>query len=471
LLFLRTKKKSPSNARRRVLPPAHSFLLLFIVYFLFVSIFGYLATAASSGGVLICHCSSLLHLKIQHPIATRRQQPTIPPNIPPNRGSSESPALIFDDKESSIFSVWVFDNFFLRVFFFGVAMVSGVSETTRTILYSVCIVGLWFPLAWLIGAILVMKSLTVAPTSQLKSGMHLSFGLVLLLLVVFCVAAVVSATTVEKWEMVGPFSLMSAEWMLNLKLISGFLLSLYALCGLLFVMFADATFRSVLGPVVNDLRSPLCLRGVHLGLNISGMCLPMPLFSLIGIPITLHQINVMRRAGRVAGWFTTTMVAGILSFLSIVAYCLFIIIAGSLKSPYQRLDFEATAREKARMGCFNRTEATGMFTTTSSSNDMHTLSHDPLPIFVDNCPDLNVQKQVPLLEDFVPVTALVVIVVVFNIVFIALADRIILQEIAPPRKVVRKCASCNTDIQFIARGGKPTFVKCYKCGTLAHFSD
>jgi uncharacterized membrane protein YidH (DUF202 family) len=232
-------------------------------------------------------------------------------------------------------------------------MVTGVRESTRTLLYSTCIFGLWVPIVWLVGAVLVVRELRVAPPSTYKRGMHVSFGLVLSLLALFGVAAAIAGVSVQRFiEIAMVYAVQNPQWQLNLKIISGFLLSPLRDWCLLFVAFADATFRSTLGPVVNELHAPLFLRGVHLGLNISGMLLPMPLFSMVGIPVTLRQISAMRRKGGAPACFTSTWVCGILAFVSIVAVFLFIVIGGSMPSGQKREDFAATQLAKLEMGCF-----------------------------------------------------------------------------------------------------------------------
>lgn len=236
-------------------------------------------------------------------------------------------------------------------------MVSGVRELTRTLLYATCIFGLWFPIVWLVGAVWVMRTLRVAPPSDYKRGMHVSFGLVLFMLVAFAIAAAVAGITVPTFEMIPgaplPFDFASSvndRWHLNLQIISGFMLTLYAMCGLVFVAFADATFRSTAGPVVNELRSPRFLRGVHLGLNLSGMLLPMPLFSLVGIPITLYRIRAMRQQNTGVAVF----VFGVLTFVAMVAFTLLVIVGALMPTAENRTDDNATTRAKVEMGCFNR---------------------------------------------------------------------------------------------------------------------
>jgi hypothetical protein len=115
----------------------------------------------------------------------------------------------------------------------------------------------------------------------------------------------------------------------NLKAISGVLLALYGLCGGLFIAFADVTFRSMHGPLDSSLDSPLFLRGVHLGLNLAGTFTLMPLFSFVGIPVTLLSLRKLKMHS--SGLFTASKVFGILSFVLLAASVLLLIVAGSIR--------------------------------------------------------------------------------------------------------------------------------------------
>lgn len=296
--------------------------------------------------------------------------------------------------------------------------------------------------------------------------MHVSFGLTLFILLLFgVVAAIVSVSVPRRIEIPVEDSFVGVEneqWHLNLKIVAGLLLILYAIGGLSFVAFADATFRSALGPVVNELQSPLFLRGVHLGLNISGMLLPMPLFSLVGIPTSIYQLRVWRRNGGAAAGFTATWVCGTLAFVSIVAFVIFVIVAGSRPSG-SRQNEVLTALAKIENGCFNRT--TRQTFATASTNTIV----EPL---VDRCPLLTVSEPVSWLLLNPILFAIIIVPAVFNLAFLILGDRVILREISPPKKVVRVCTECSNRIQYVSKGSqKPTCVKCHKCGVIRTFED
>jgi len=238
-----------------------------------------------------------------------------------------------------------------------------------------------------------------------------------------------------------------------MQIISGFMLTLYAMCGLAFVAFADATFRSTAGPVVNELRSPRFLRGVHLGLNLSGMLLPMPLFSLVGIPITLYRIRAMRQQNTGVAVY----VFGVLTFVAMFAFTLLVIVGASMPTAEIRRDDNATTRAKVEMGCFRQPSST--------EPEM------AAPFPVDNCPEFAIVRPIRWLALNAIVLASYIVPFVLNIAFVALADRIILREIAPPGKVVQTCTHCKSRIQFISKGSQTLcLVKCHKCGELDHYS-
>jgi hypothetical protein len=212
-----------------------------------------------------------------------------------------------------------------------------------------------------------------------------------------------------------------------------------------FVVFADATFRSTVGQVVNQLRSPLFLRGVHLCLNIAGMFMPMPLFSLVGIPVTLHQLRVMRQK-RGARTIAAVWVCGVLSFVSLVAFCLFVIVAGSVVVPGRfGYDDVATARAKVEAGCFRNGSSADSFPEPQLPV-MRPNSNETEPelatILIDNCPHIEVRYPVSWLSQdpvFIAVVFIAAVLVqnAWHIAFVVLGDRIILREIvAVSAKVV-----------------------------------
>jgi hypothetical protein len=193
--------------------------------------------------------------------------------------------------------------------------------------------GLWIPVLFFIAAPIIAVQLSSAPSSGYKKAMVAFAILTPITLVIYIIAMVAYAVDgaphyryygLVAYNPYNPYAIYAA----NLSVISGVVLSFYALFGSLFIMFADITFRSAKGPLDSSLSSPLYLRGVNLGLNLAGMFLLMPLFSFVGIPLTLHQLRKIRQHN--SGMFVSSYVFGILSFVSLAAIVLLLIIAGSL---------------------------------------------------------------------------------------------------------------------------------------------
>jgi hypothetical protein len=221
-------------------------------------------------------------------------------------------------------------DFFLDLFLLG----NQTSDSlTGAHLYS----GLWIPVLFFIAAPIIAVQLSSAPSSGYKKAMVAFAILTPITLVIYIIAMVAYSVDGAPYyryygDMVAimaynPYNAY-AIYAANLSVISGVVLSFYALFGCLFIMFADITFRSAKGPLDSSLSSPLYLRGVNLGLNLAGMFLLMPLFSFVGIPITLHQLRKIRQHN--SGMFVSSYVFGILSFVSLAVIVLLLIIAGSL---------------------------------------------------------------------------------------------------------------------------------------------
>lgn len=64
------------------------------------------------------------------------------------------------------------------------------SESIRTLLFTLCLVGLWLPPLWLVGAVVTVRALRDAPASWHKRGMWATVVLVPVWLLLFVVAMV-----------------------------------------------------------------------------------------------------------------------------------------------------------------------------------------------------------------------------------------------------------------------------------------
>ncbi len=189
-------------------------------------------------------------------------------------------------------------------------------EEPRTVLFACCFLGLWIPPMWLAAGIVVALRLKDAPASAYKSSMTVFLVLTPVFFVVFIISTILAPRDVS--------------------ISAGITLSFYAVSGSLFIMFADMTFRSKYGPVTTDLTSPLNLRGVHLGLNLAGLFLLMPLFSFVGIPLVLHHLRKLKSHS--SALFVSSYVFGILSFVTLSAAMLLLFSVASLP-PREFFDF------------------------------------------------------------------------------------------------------------------------------------
>jgi hypothetical protein len=281
-------------------------------------------------------------------------------------------------------------------------------------------------------------------------------------------------------------------------------IKIYALFGCLFIMFADKTFRSMQGPVTSDLNSPLYLRGVHLGLNLAGMFLMMPLFQFIGIPLVLHKLRKIRSHS--SALFASSNVFGILSFITLVIIVLLLLIAGSLPDPttvWNRAHPELRYFEDCRV--VKRPTTTS--TTMSELSTVATLVSDAWtgwgtlepeetqycryysrPAIEDQEFGVERDRHVSVLErDVGAITTLIVVSVfhwIFSLVFIGVADALILKAIGEPNGsvaqtpahlhggvvLVHPCPNCEAPLQFV-RTGPTTQVQCYKCSSVCEFQS
>jgi hypothetical protein len=89
--------------------------------------------------------------------------------------------------------------------------------------------------------------------------------------------------------------------------------------GCMYIACADITLRSMYRVPADSgwrLSSPICLRGVHLGLNLAGMFLLMPI-SFVGISIVLYKIEKFRDISR--RLFNYASALALLSLMLLVA--------------------------------------------------------------------------------------------------------------------------------------------------------
>jgi hypothetical protein len=286
---------------------------------------------------------------------------------------------------------------------------------------------------------------------------------------------------------------------MNLETIAGVLLTLYGLCGCLFIAFADITFRSMQGPLTWSLDSPLFLRGVNLGLNLAGTFTLMPLFAFVGIPVTL--VNLRKIKLHSPGLFAASNVFGILSFLFLAAIVLLLIIAGSIREPYQSfVSYNGTvckpAFEEKPDTTTEMTSTIAMtlagISTLSTSIATETWSGWPTERWNPTPPLTNCWGGQPMYETryesgltefsaWITLLSLALFQCIFHFLFVGFADTLILKAIgdkgtaggvaggvAASGQLVHPCPSCSSPLQFV-RTGPTTQVQCYKCQAVVEF--
>jgi hypothetical protein len=384
--------------------------------------------------------------------------------------------------------------------------------------------GLWIPVIWLVGSIMVAVQLKPAPPSKHKRWMMAFLVLTPLALVLFIAVmagygidgAPSYTSTYVDWDADPERARLESErasaafeaarmvFETNLEAISGVLLTVYGLCGCLFIAFADITFRSMQGPLTWSLGSPLFLRGVHLGLNLAGMFTLMPLFSFVGIPATL--LNLRKIKTHSPGLFTASNVFGILSFVFLTAIVLLLIIAGSIRGrsyqtfvgsgtvckpdfPDQQFDTTTdttwTIATTLAETALTTSIGTWPVATTAPWSDSPTES--PTPPWTRCYPgepiyETRTESGLTEFPAWITLLTLTLFQWIFNFLFIGFADTLILKAIGgkggaaggvaggvvASSQLVHPCPSCSSPLQFV-RTGPTTQVQCYKCQAVVEF--
>jgi hypothetical protein len=168
---------------------------------------------------------------------------------------------------------------------------------------------------WFVGALVFVMQMMAAPPSGLKRsavGLLITWGLWLVLFIV-----VMSLTGV-----LGDYY--------SLAIVPAVMVPILFILMIAFIIVADLAFRAAHGPVNGDLSDMRSLRGVHLGLNLSGMFI-FPIFTFIGVPLTLAKIARHRRTSRSFGWAAAF---GVLTLLFVAIVMLLAIITASIPSNY-----------------------------------------------------------------------------------------------------------------------------------------
>ncbi len=203
--------------------------------------------------------------------------------------------------------------------------------------------GIWFPVpCWFIGSIMTCVALRDAPASHSKKAM-IAFAVLVPLWLVVYIGTMIGIASTPSYYYYGftPTVLGAKIWGggigygvdgLGLSIASAVMLIMYDLFIVLFIVFADRTYRSMFGPVTSDLSDPIYLRGVNLGLCLASIFLfPWAPFALVGIPLVLHQLKKKRTQ---ASGYGASLGVGIFAFVSLIGLILTLIIAGSISYGY-----------------------------------------------------------------------------------------------------------------------------------------
>lgn len=306
-----------------------------------------------------------------------------------------------------------------------------VTESTRTILYALCLVGMWiFPL-WLFGGITVVRRLGNAPASWHKRGMRALLFVVPVWLSLYVTIMTIYAATSKADRRSWAFVLYEND----LRRISAIMLIAYgALCGL-FVACADMTFRSTRGAVSRDLADPVYLRGVSLGCGLGALFTFNPLVSTVSAPIVLWQLWRKRHA--VAG-FPAIGAVGIAACLTGCCTLTALIVCASI------------SRDRYGEHCYGGCRGSIPY-------------HDPL--WLDLWRPYNDSGLAPVL---LIVSSL--LHAAFEIVFVALADAMILRLIGDAL-LAHPCLNCKSLLQFALDDSGSAQVQCSMCQSVVEFIE
>lgn len=362
-------------------------------------------------------------------------------------------------------------------------------ESLRTILFVLCLFGLWFfvPL-WLIGAIVFIVQMSHAPPSFY---VRLSRGLLAATLVwaVLLIVVSISANTIIGVSVTIPIYVL---------LIGGF------------VAAGDMAFRSAYGPLTWDLSKMRNLRGVHLGLNLAGLFI-FPVFTYLGVPLTLAKVARHRRTNRhLFGWSVTCGTFTLIVLTVVIAFAAVM----------------AATDHDSNPGCRKRAELqiTDMNLTTTSGDGISFTSAFDSTSNASSLPDFSVSatlatttatarrcadaapnsgsawaaptwmvgsaffqqfyaNKLQLLDNIIIVVVLSVLAALLHLAFIVIADQLILKNMesgqgvelgqppsgSAPEHLQHPCASCGTMLQFV-RTGPTTQVQCFQCHAIVEFS-
>jgi hypothetical protein len=369
---------------------------------------------------------------------------------------------------------------------------------------------MWLPFPmWLIGAIVFLVQMSSAPPNFYKKLSAVMMFLSCLWAVIFIVVATSVGIT-------------GGRNVTGIDITLAVMLPIQGLLMAGFVAAADMAFRAAFGPLTWDLSNMRELRGMHLGFNLAGVFV-FPIFTYIGVPLTLAKVARHHRAHKhLFGW---SAAFGVLTLLLVtITILLSVISAGTAPINYgnpSRCRKRAVLQETSTlMSDTTATANTMMPMTTSSFQDNSTLpwdttttnsiwtitstfssftTDDPCWAFSSNAwssssmfgqaswNPRNYQyyysNMLQQPDTIIAVVSLSMFAGLFHIIFIILADRIILKNIEPRNQVqvvasqvprdaqqlVHPCASCGTSLQFV-RTGPTTQVQCYQCNAIVEFT-
>jgi hypothetical protein len=202
-----------------------------------------------------------------------------------------------------------------------------LSESIRSTLFTICILGVLFTPFWYIGTTIVCVSLRNVPESASKAYMSTFAWFSNIFIVVFW-ATFIPMCILGVGRTGGGSHGPIPEFASGAQAVVGIGVPVWIILAASYFYFADATFRGAFGPLKTTLTSPLVLRGVHLATNVSSLLFPPLVF--VGVPLVLWKLSdAPKHPARRA-----LTVVGALSIVSLVLFAIVIAIVASTSTTH-----------------------------------------------------------------------------------------------------------------------------------------
>jgi hypothetical protein len=206
-----------------------------------------------------------------------------------------------------------------------------LSESIRSSLFTICILGAVFAPFWYIGTTIVCVSLKNAPSSTTKTYMYIVAWISNIFIVVFWSTVITMILFGVGRTSGGGSHGPIPEFAIGAQAVLGTGLPVWIALVASYFYLADATFRGAFGPLKNTLASPLALRGVHLFTNVSSLLLFPPLV-FVGVPLVLFKLRDAPKHAR-----RTVTIVGALSIVFLVLFAVVTSIAASTSTVHTEI--------------------------------------------------------------------------------------------------------------------------------------